>query len=72
MPSAIEGSERGVSDLCTAQNDDAARPDINEAFLLHGIPKQTLVKVLNNGLSDKFSGGQYVCLGPSYRVHAAL
>jgi hypothetical protein len=48
-----------LNDLHALQSDDAARDDINEAFLLHGIPKQTLFKVLNNGLSDKFSGGKY-------------
>ena len=47
--------------LRVMQREAAARADINEAFLLHGIPKHTLNKVLNNGLSDKFSGGQYVC-----------
>ena len=40
------------------QHDDAVRMDINEAFLLHGVPKATLMEVLTNGLNEKFSGGQ--------------
>ena len=36
--------------------EDAARKDVNETFLMHGIPKQNLVKVMTNGLHEHFSG----------------
>lgn len=42
--------------FCAGQ-DDRARQDVNETFLMHGIPKQTLLKVMTNGLNEHFAGG---------------
>ena len=36
---------------------DAARRDINEVYLLHGLPKSVLHKVMHEGLNEKFAGG---------------
>jgi serine/threonine protein kinase len=46
---AVQGFERS--------NSDRVRLNVNEAFLLHGVPKGTLHKVLTNGLNERFSGG---------------
>ena len=61
---------------------------INEVFLLHGTTPETLVSILANGLSDKFSGGlfgqgiyfaenackndQYVTKDDHYQGHGGL
>ena len=57
------GPRGPVDDACskggggfTDHHTDAARRNVNEAFLLHGLPADTLHKVLTNGLSEKFSG----------------
>eukprot|EP01043_Picozoa_sp_COSAG02_P044832 COSAG02_NODE_4041_length_5869_cov_2.628250_2_plen_785_part_00 len=36
--------------------EDEARKDVNESFLMHGIPKENLVKVMTNGLHEHFAG----------------
>eukprot|EP01046_Picozoa_sp_COSAG06_P077187 COSAG06_NODE_25004_length_647_cov_1.733577_1_plen_196_part_10 len=46
---AVQGFERS--------NSDRVRLNVNEAFLLHGVPRGTLHKVLTNGLNERFSGG---------------
>jgi len=34
---------------------DKARRDVNEVFLMHGLPKSTLHKVLNEGFNERFA-----------------
>ena len=36
---------------------DAVREDVNEAFLLHGVPKQSLNAIIHNGLDERYAGG---------------
>jgi hypothetical protein len=36
--------------------EDVCRLDVNEAFLLHGLPKGNVADVLRNGLNERFSG----------------
>jgi serine/threonine protein kinase/Ca2+-binding EF-hand superfamily protein len=38
------------------RQDDAARDDVNETFLLHGIPKHAVADVLQTGLDERYSG----------------
>jgi hypothetical protein len=41
---------------------DRARLNINETFLLHGVPTLTLHKILTNGFNERFAGGHRGCL----------
>ena len=36
--------------------EDVGRSDVNETFLMHGIPKQVLHDVLMNGLDERYAG----------------
>jgi Ca2+-binding EF-hand superfamily protein len=45
------------------QQDDAARDDVNETFLLHGIPKHAVADVLQNGLDPRYSGAHGTIFG---------
>ena len=51
---AMRGFERSSS--------DRARVNINETFLLHGVPSVTLHKILTNGFNERFAGGHRGCL----------
>eukprot|EP01051_Picozoa_sp_SAG22_P004628 SAG22_NODE_253_length_13622_cov_15.026471_5_plen_471_part_00 len=47
--------EKMAEEGATADHEDSARMDVNEAFLLHGLPKKTLTEVVNRGF-ERYSG----------------
>ena len=51
----------------TQSGEDAIRRDVNEAFLLHGMPKETLADVLRTGFNERYSGANAgaLCVPPS-------
>ena len=51
-----EALELAAQDGFKADHEDAARQDINEVFLLHGLPKGTVFDVIRSGFNERYSG----------------
>jgi hypothetical protein len=50
---------------------DAARPDVNESFFLHGLPKGVLADVLRSGFNERYAGANAGSLFGAH-VYAAV
>lgn len=52
-----EAAQTGFTSHAEGQvADDAGRQDVNETFLLHGLPKAVVMDIVQNGFDERYAG----------------